>query len=78
MKTCKGCRWAEWKRTAAGKLHPDGYGKCAFPLKIPKLPTAFYWSGYGAGLGTPPISGGVIERHRELRDQCPCYAPEQP
>lgn len=26
--TCDGCRHADWKRTANGRLHPDKQGKC--------------------------------------------------
>lgn len=27
---CLGCKFAEWKRTAAGRLHPSKDGKCVW------------------------------------------------
>jgi hypothetical protein len=71
MKNCTRCKYADWKRTAAGRLHPDGSGKCTFPVKIPKLPAAFYW------ISTPGPYGGFIERKRDHKDDCPHYQPEQ-
>lgn len=38
MKTCKGCKYADWRKTKAGKLHPTGDGKCAYEYKVPQLP----------------------------------------
>jgi hypothetical protein len=73
MKNCTHCKYADWKRTAAGRLHPDGSGKCTFPWKMPPLPAAFYW--LGAGQATP--YGGFIERKREHKEHCPHYQPEQ-
>jgi hypothetical protein len=29
---CAGCKWADWKRTASGRLHPDGEGQCTHPI----------------------------------------------
>lgn len=66
MKYCDDCKWAEWKRTANGRLHPDKTGRCIFEIKIPVLPLAFQWE--------PIIGGGYIERKRELRNHCPTWA----
>lgn len=53
---CDDCKFAEWKRTASGRLHPDKSGRCG--AVIPKLlPKAFYWFG-----GGPCIGGGHISR----------------
>ena len=73
MKTCKGCKWAEWNRTASGRLHPNGGGRCTFQVKIPVLPQAFYWIG-----GEPRPMGGQINRKEEHKDHCAYYAPETP
>lgn len=70
MKYCDDCKWAEWKRTANGRLHPDKTGRCVFEIKIPVLPLAFRW---GFGQMWPIIGGGYIERKRELRDHCPTW-----
>jgi hypothetical protein len=70
MKRCTNCKWAEWKRTANGRLHPSGEGRCAFPYKVPPLPAAFGW----IGRLTPVPSGGHIERKRELKEHCPYFA----
>lgn len=68
MKNCTDCKYANWKRTATGRLHPDGTGRCTFPWKMPPLPGAFYW------LSSDRPCGGHIERKRELKEHCPYYA----
>jgi hypothetical protein len=77
MKTCKGCKWAEWKKTANGRLHPSGDGLCAFPVKAPVLPSCISGS-YGLRDIRRDMESAHrgISRNRELRDHCPCYAQE--
>ena len=58
MKSCIGCKYANWKRTAAGRLHPSGDGKCEYPYNVPPLPRSMYWMGFTA----PCPSGGWISR----------------
>jgi hypothetical protein len=70
VKTCNGCKYAEWNKTAAGRLHPSGDGKCGYPYKIPPAPMAFYFIG-----GTPVPCGGFINRKRELKDHCAYWCP---
>lgn len=71
MKNCKGCKYAKWAKTKAGRLHPSGDGECTFVVKIPVLPASRY---YISGGGAP--SGGYIDRNMELKVDCPCYQPE--
>ena len=66
MRTCIGCRYAEWDKTKSGKFHPSGNGKCAFPYKIPPLPIAFYYISAGA----PIPSGGYINRKEQHKEHC--------
>lgn len=66
MKTCIGCKYAEWKKTKAGKLHPSGDGHCGFPWEMPKLPAAMYW----IGSICPHPSGGHINQGTMLTDSC--------
>ena len=68
MKHCTDCKHAEWRRTASGRLHPSGDGKCTVPYKVPPLPACMYW------LMTPTPMGGRINRKQELRDHCTYYA----
>ncbi len=71
MKNCTHCKHAEWDRTAAGKLHPSGDGKCGMKslYKLPPLPASVHWF-----LNEPPtLHGGQINRKRELRDHCTYY-----
>lgn len=67
--TCDECKFADWKRTANGRLHPSKAGMCkrldVFPLDM-RLPAAFYWIGH---VGPKP-SGGYIERDRQLKNGC--------
>lgn len=74
---CEGCKFAEWRRTATGRLHPDKTGRCkrldAFPLDM-RLPSAFYWSSFGI----PTPIGGYIERGSELPEDCAFKMAETP
>ena len=70
MKNCTNCKYAEWQKTAAGKLHPSGDGHCRYPYKVPELPSAFYWVGRA-----PTPAGGTINRHQDLNDHCVYFGP---
>lgn len=69
MKLCDDCRWAGWKRTSNGRLHPDKSGRCKKEVKVPELPQAYRWDSFY------PISitGGYIERGIENKDHCVYY-----
>jgi len=69
MKSCVGCKYADWNLTKAGKLHPSGDGFCRYPYKINELPPAFYW----IGKKPPQPCGGVINRKQPLKRDCPYY-----
>jgi hypothetical protein len=72
MKHCLDCKYAVWDRTAKGRLHPSGEGKCTYPYKVPELPKSMYWIG-----GIPPSQcGGYISRKKELKDHCAYYNKE--
>lgn len=68
---CDTCKFADWKRTSNGRLHPNKSGKCTFVWTPPPLPKAFYF--YGSSHARP--NGGSIERGSSLTDGCPCYSP---
>lgn len=68
---CDDCKFAEWKKTANGRLHPDKTGRCAFKWDMPPVPRAFYWLG-----GKPRPCGGMIDRgNPDKLDDCPCFKP---
>lgn len=69
MKNCTDCKHAHWQKTAAGKLHPSGNGRCQWELKLPALPTAIHW-----WAGVPRVSYGFINRRKELAVDCPQFA----
>jgi hypothetical protein len=73
MKNCLHCKHADWVKTKAGKLHPTGNGKCAYPWKMPPLPASMYWMGQN---DTIPC-GGWINRKTELKDHCTYYARDE-
>lgn len=73
MKNCTHCKHAEWLRTAAGKLHPSGDGRCRYPWKMPALPASMYWIG---GRSDSPC-GGHINRRKELKDHCVYYSRKE-
>jgi hypothetical protein len=64
MKTCVGCKYADWVTTASGRLHPSGYGRCTYVWKAPALPQAFWF------LTEPRLSAGYISRREDLADHC--------
>lgn len=70
MKSCLYCKFANWDKTAAGKLHPLGGGRCTKEFSI-VVPQAFYFVG-----GTPKPAGGWINRKSELKDHCVFYQRE--
>lgn len=65
MKNCTGCKYADWQRTKSGRLHPYGDGECTFEIKRPVVPISKSLIFY--------VGGGIINRHKELKDHCPCY-----
>lgn len=69
MKSCRTCKYAAWKRTINGRLHPSGVGNCSFPWKMPPIPASMYWTG-----GFPIPAGGLINRKGELGEHCAYYA----
>lgn len=69
MKTCEGCRHAEWKLTKVGRLHPSGDGLCKYNWRMPPLPACYYW----LSLSTPKPIGGYINRRHVFTQHCPCW-----
>ena len=70
MKTCIGCKCADWYRTKAGKLHPSGEGRCTYPWAMPPLPQSMHWVGRD---GSPVPYGGYISRREVSADDCVYY-----
>lgn len=71
MESCIGCKWADWKKTKNGRLHPSGDGKCMFQYELPQLPASMYW----LGTSVPKPFGGHLDRNRKPKD-CPYYCEE--
>jgi hypothetical protein len=80
MKTCKGCKWADWNKTVSGRLHPNGAGRCTFPVKAQVLPYSIADTYRGKEvirwLEACIASHRTIYRRDELREHCNCYARE--
>ncbi len=70
MKSCLHCKYAEWNKTASGRLSPSGDGKCTYEYRIPQLPASMYWT----GRSDPVPCGGYINRKNELKNHCPYFA----
>lgn len=67
---CLSCVFAEWEKTADGRRHPSGDGRCKFKFEMPKLPSSMYWVGV-----EPTPNGGFINRRKApsvLSAGCPC------
>ena len=67
MKSCLHCKYADWNRTGAGKLHPSGDGRCRYEYVLLKLPASMYWVG---SFKAPTPAGGHINRKEELEEDC--------
>jgi hypothetical protein len=59
---CVGCKYADWKRTRSGKMHPSGEGRCTYmkrnTLDI-RIPAAFFWVD---GSQPTPVGGRITRR----------------
>lgn len=71
MKNCARCKYAEWRRTENGKLHPSGDGKCGYPWELKPLPSSMYWVG-----SSPKPVGGWINRRKDFEYHCPYWTQE--
>jgi hypothetical protein len=72
---CDGCKFADWKRTKNGRLHPGKQGRCTFEWVPPPLPAAFYYF-HGIKGSFPKPNGGWIERGANY-DACETYQPKE-
>jgi hypothetical protein len=70
MKYCDRCKYAEWRRTKSGHLHPSKEGECHFEYKIPPLPQSRYF------VFQFRVGGGMIKRGELLKDHCAYYCEE--
>jgi hypothetical protein len=61
MSNCTECKFAEWARTAAGRLHPSGEGRCQWKYEPKPIAAAYSWQGWETG-ATPQPYGGFINR----------------
>lgn len=73
---CDACKYAIWRKTAAGRLHPDKSGLCGVEKRI-QLPAAFRGLSFEktAAEGYIDVKGGYIKRGRELSRKCAYYGP---
>lgn len=71
MSICRNCVHALWARTANGRLHPNGQGRCDYPMPVIEVPAVI--SGYYAKEPQPftvPISNRYIERNAQYPAAC--------
>jgi hypothetical protein len=57
---CESCRFAEWQRSANGRRHPSGDGKCTYVF--PDAPLPLYAVGGYQARGAPMTMRAVLER----------------
>jgi len=69
MKQCLDCVHAQWKRTANGRMHPSGDGKCAHPYTVRENVQAIVPATVRIGFG---FGGPWICRHDSDRRVCRC------
>ncbi|HAY09972.1 MAG TPA: hypothetical protein DCY18_08575 [Thauera sp.] len=70
---CLTCRFAEWVRTDAGRLHPSGQGRCTWVGVLPRSRS------YPFSYRDDPPTGGFIERRPKTLVflDCPTYEPAE-
>lgn len=81
MSSCLDCKFADWKRTAAGKLHPSGDGRCKHVWTPPPVSAAHWF--YDTKSRTPPNpTWGHITRKEPFRtdgvDGCKVFQRKLP
>lgn len=71
---CTYCRYAEWKKTKVGRLHPGGDGRCTWQIVHPRLPLARQWEYPYSSEKPPGIRIGFLDRHKPF-EKCPTFQP---
>lgn len=74
MKNCTNCKHAQWNKTAAGRLHPSGDGRCGYQVQLPKLPASMWWTDVFGKKAKP--FGGYINRRKDLPEHCAFFERE--
>lgn len=60
---CATCRFAEWKKTANGRRHPDGSGRCGYAFPVSPLPKWVRVRGWHHASEPLETVGEVVEKH---------------
>ena len=74
---CLGCKFAEWKRTSNGRLHPDQSGRCnwSVTIQVPPSIEGSFWRVCDVKDGRT-IEGGKIWRDSTtLFSECKVFQP---
>jgi len=77
MSDCNDCKFAEWQRTAKGRLHPSGNGKCTWKgWKEWKMPASFYYPSQANMRSVAAPDGGYINRKTpHSASECSLFEP---
>ena len=67
---CLSCKFANWKKAKGGRLHPDGYGTCAWSIRSVPIPSVYRWPNLYHG---NILFGGDIHRKTGNVTDCPTY-----
>lgn len=67
VQKCVDCEFASWKKTAAGRLHPNGEGICTYVVEFPMLPRAQCYT------LKPSVSYRYINRKDTPVKPCPVF-----
>jgi hypothetical protein len=66
MNSCLHCRYAEWAKTANGRVHPTKVGQCTYELTL-HVPMSY-------SMMPLVIKGGYIWR-KNPKEKCPTFQP---
>jgi hypothetical protein len=72
-RSCDTCRFAEWQKTANGRLHPGKQGKCTWQAPVYPIPKAVSYGWQGGG--KPPVEhhGRYISRDKYMHKDCEAW-----
>ena len=67
---CLDCKFAEWKRTKTGALHPSVDGRCKWEYNVPVISAACRWNTW---MAVPPWPSRISINRREPIARCPVF-----
>ena len=74
---CMRCKFAEWERTKAGRLHPNQKGRCTWSttVQIPPSVNGHIWRVRDVRDGRKIVGGNIFRDAPKLFSECSVFQP---